>query len=324
MIHDTSAASSPPDRIRIGISSCLLGERVRYDGNHKQDSFIRETLGRVFDFIAVCPEVAIGMGVPRPPIRLTGDPQSPRVVGVQDPALDVTAALTAYGRRMALELDGISGYIFKGKSPSCGLRRVKVYGGGAPSMRGTGVYAREIVQRRPLLPAEEEGRLGDPVLRENFIARVFAYRRWQSLLASGFSVGKLVEFHTAHKLSLMSHGTEYYRALGRLVADAKSHRPAVLCERYGAAFMAALQRSATHKRHTDVLMHVMGYLKTRLDKGDKAELLEVIESYRLGHVPLIVPITLLRHYFRRFPDEYIAKQVYLNPHPAELMLRNGI
>ncbi|MEK7323426.1 MAG: DUF523 and DUF1722 domain-containing protein [Pseudomonadota bacterium] len=324
MMHDIPAAPCPSDRIRIGISSCLLGQQVRYDGNHKHDAFITDTLGAVFDFIAVCPEVAIGMGVPRPPIRLTGDVQAPRAVGVQDPALDVTAALTAYGRRMALELDGISGYIFKGKSPSCGLRRVKVYGGGAPSMQGIGLYAREIVQRRPLLPAEEEGRLGDPVLRENFIARVFAYRRWHALLADGFSVGKLVAFHTAHKLSLMAHGTEYYRALGRLVAEAKSQRPAALCEHYGGEFMAALRRPASRKRHTDVLMHVMGYLKTRLDRGDKAELLELIEAYRVGHVPLIVPITLLKHYFRRFPDEYIAKQVYLNPHPAELMLRNGI
>ncbi len=324
MPQNTPPSPARTDRISIGISSCLLGERVRFDGNHKQDAFITGTLGLVFDFVPVCPEVAIGMGVPRPPIRLTGDPQSPRAVGVKDISLDVTAALTAYGRRMAVELEGISGYIFKGKSPSCGTRRVKVYSGGAPSLQGVGVYAREIIQRQPLLPAEEEGRLGDPVLRENFIARVFAYRRWQSLLASGFSVGKLVEFHTVHKLSLMAHGTEYYRALGRLVAEAKSHRPGVLCERYGAEFMAALQRPATRKRHTNVLLHTMGYLKTRLDRADKAELLELIEAYRLGHLPLIVPITLLKHYFRRFPDEYIVKQSYLHPHPAELMLRNGI
>ena len=264
------------------------------------------------------------MGVPRPPIQLVGEAAQPRAIGVGDPALDVTAALTAYGRRMAVELDDISGYIFKAKSPSCGLLRVKVYQSGAASPRGVGLYAREIAQRQPLLPAEEEGRLGDPVLRENFIARVFAYRRWQELLASGFSVGKLVEFHAAHKLVLMSHSTVYYRALGRLVADAKAHRPAALCERYGAEFMAALQHPATRKRHTNVLQHLMGYLKKHLDHGDKVELLELIDAYRLGRVPLIVPITLLKHHFRRFPDPYIDKQLYLRPHPAELMLRNGI
>ena len=321
MSEDTRAAS---EKISVGISSCLLGEKVRFDGNHKHDAFITGTLGRFFDFVPLCPELAIGMGVPRPPIRLTGEPQAPRAVGVKDPSMDVTAALTAYGRRMALELEGISAYIFKGKSPSCGMQRVKVYGEGVPSTRGVGLYAREIMARQPLLPVEEEGRLGDPVLRENFIARVFAYRRWQALLASGFSVGKLVEFHAIHKYVLMTHGPVSYRALGRLVAEAKSQRPGALCERYGAEFMAALRRPATRKRHANVLMHLMGYLKKHIDGGDKAELVEVIESYRLGRVPLIVPITLLKHYFRRFPNDYIAKQVYLNPHPAELMLRNGI
>ncbi len=321
MNHQPSATAA---KIVIGISSCLLGDKVRFDGNHKHDAYITGTLSQVFDFVPLCPEVAIGMGVPRPPIRLTGDSQAPRAVGVKDPALDVTAALTAYGRRMALELEGISAYIFKGKSPSCGMQRVKVYGGGAPSTQGVGIYAREIMARQPLLPVEEEGRLGDPLLRENFIARVFAYRRWQDLLASGFSVGKLVEFHARHKYVLMAHGSVYYRALGRLVAEAKSQRPGALCERYGAEFMAALRRPATRKRHANVLLHLMGYLKKHIDGGDKAELVEVIESYRLGRVPLIVPITLLKHYFRRFPDDYIAKQVYLNPHPAELMLRNGI
>jgi len=320
----TLSATAQHDKVRVGISACLLGERVRYDGNHKHDAYITGTLAKVFEFVAVCPEVAIGMGVPRPPIRLVGEAAEPRAVGVADPDLDVTAALSAYGRRMAVKLDDISGYIFKAKSPSCGLLRVKVYQSGAASLRGVGLYAREIAQRQPLLPAEEEGRLGDPILRENFIARVFAYRRWQELLASGFSVGKLVEFHAAHKLVLMSHGTVYYRALGRLVADAKAHRPASLCERYGAEFMAALQHPATRKRHTNVLQHLLGYLKKHLDHGDKAELLELIDAYRLGLLPLIVPITLLKHHFRRSPDPYIDKQVYLHPHPAELMLRNGI
>lgn len=311
-------------KIRVGISACLLGDKVRYDGNHKHDAFITGTLGKVFEFIPVCPEVAIGMGVPRPPIRLVGHPLQPRAVGVADPSLDVTTPLTAYGRRMGVELKGISGYLFKSRSPSCGVWRVKVYDGGAAAKQGTGLFAREIVTRQPLLPVEEEGRLGDPTLRENFITRVFAYHRWQELLTSGFTVSKLVEFHAAHKLLLMSHGTVYYRALGRLVAEAKNHRPNRLIDRYGSEFMAALKHIATRKRHANVLMHLMGYFKKQLDRDDKAELLHLIEIYRLGQVPLIVPITLLKHHIRRFPNPYVQQQVYLHPHPMELMLRNGL
>lgn len=312
-----------PLKIRVGISACLVGDKVRYDGNHKRDAYITGTLGQVFEFVPVCPEVAIGMGVPRPPIRLVGDPLSPRAVGVKDAALDVTEALRDYGRRKAAELESISGYIFKSRSPSCGMQGVAVHGG-ASGARSAGLYAREIMTRHTLLPVEEEGRLGDPVLRENFITRIFAYRRWQALLASGFTLAKLVDFHTAHKLLLMSHGAVYYRALGRRVAEAKNVESAVLAESYGAEFMAALKHVATRKRHANVLMHLMGYLKKRLDREDKAELLDIIERYRLGQLPLIVPITLLKHHFRRFPNAYIAKQVYLHPHPAELMLHNGI
>lgn len=312
-------------KIRVGVSACLMGEPVRYDGNHKRDSYITDTLGAVFDFVPVCPEVAVGMGVPRPPIRLVGDPLSPRALGVDDPALDVTQALIAYGRRMALELDDISAYIFKSRSPSCGMARVKVYGSGkAPNAQGTGLYAQEIMTRRPLLPVEEEGRLTDPALRDNFIERVFAYRRWQQLLASGFSVAKLVEFHSIHKLSLMAHGPIYYRALGRLVAQGGALRPRQLYEQYGASFMEALRHPATRKRHTNVLQHLMGYLKKRIDRTDKAELMELIDAYRLGLVPLIAPTTLLKHHFRRFPNSYVDKQVYLYPDPEEALLRSRI
>lgn len=314
------------EKIRIGISSCLLGEQVRFDHGHKRDGYITGTLSAYCEFVPVCPEVAIGLGVPREPIHLVGDPAQPRAVGVRSPERDVTAALLAYGQRMARELDDIAGYIFKSRSPSCGMERVKLYptGGGAARKMGVGIYARQIMAARPLLPVEEEGRLNDPVLRENFIERVFAYQRWRALLARGLTPARLVRFHTAHKLALMAHGAEQYRALGRLVADAGSRPVDQLAREYGSGFMSALRHRATRKRHTDVLMHLMGFLKHEIDAGDKAEMLELLDAYRNGRVPLVVPITLLKHHFRRHPHSYVEQQVYLEPHPEELMLRNHI
>ncbi len=312
-------------RIRIGISSCLLGAKVRYDGNHKLDTFITETLGRHFEFVPVCPEVAIGLGVPRPPIRLVGSGADVRAVGIADPTLDVTAKLAHYGARMGRELDDISGYLFKSKSPSCGMERVKVYPekGGPGVKQGRGVYAAAFMAAQPLLPVEEEGRLGDPVLRENFIEAVFAYRRWQELLARGLSAARLVEFHTRHKLMLMAHSPERYRALGRLIAGVSRAKVRATADKYVLAFMDALRVPPTRARHTNVLMHVMGYFKKDLDTADKRELLERIHAYRRGHVPRIVPLTLLNHYLRRHPQPYLAGQHYLDPGPDELMLRCG-
>ena len=310
--------------IRIGISSCLLGERVRFDGNHKQDSYILGTLSQVFEFVPICPEVAIGLGVPREPIRLEGEPEAPRALGVRTKTLDVTDALEGYGRRVAAELEDISGYILKSKSPSCGMERVKVYRGDMPSRQGRGIFARVLLQARPLLPAEEEGRLGDPVLRENFIERVFAYRRWQALAAAGPTPSGLVRFHTIHKLALMAHSPEAYQRLGRLVAGVGRHPSEALAAQYIEDFMAALRQRATRQRHTNVLQHLMGYLKKTLSRADKAEMLDLIDAYRRGLVPLIVPVTLLKHHFRQHPDPYVDQQTYLNPHPRELMLRNGI
>jgi uncharacterized protein YbgA (DUF1722 family)/uncharacterized protein YbbK (DUF523 family) len=316
----------PRTPIRIGISSCLLGELVRFDGQHKRDAYITGTLAAHFTFVPVCPEVAIGLGVPRQPIRLVADGAAPpRALGVRDPALDASAALRAYGRRMAAELDDLSGYLFKRASPSCGMERVKVYRpeGGAPSVRGVGIYAEAFMAAQPLLPVEEEGRLGDPTLRENFIERVYAYHRWRALLAAGLSPARLVAFHECHKLALLAHGAEPGRRLGRLVAEAGRRPLAGLREAYGAAFMALLRRKATPRSHANVLQHLQGYLKRVLDAGDKAELGETIEAYRTGQVPLIVPLTLLKHHFRRHPHPYVAGQTYLESHPAELLLRSG-
>lgn len=313
------------EKIRLGISQCLLGDKVRYDGTHKQDRYITDTLGRYFELVPVCPEVAIGLGVPREPIRLEGDAAAPRAVGVRDKSLDVTTPLLRYGRDTAKALTDISGYILKSKSPSCGVGRVKVYhpGGRGSDTQGMGLFVAGFKARQPLLPMEEEGRLCDPVLRENFIERVYAYRRWQFLNAARITPARLMRFHADHKLSLMAHGAEALRELGRIVARPDQRRIRAVADEYSAGFMAALARHATRKRHTNVLQHLAGYLKRQLVADDQAELQAVIEAYRLGQVPLAVPLTLLNHHFRRHPDPYVARQTYLNPHPHELLLRNA-
>ena len=319
------ASPSAPSaaKIRIGISSCLLGEEVRFDGGHKHDSYITGTLGLYFEFVPVCPEMAVGLGKPREPIRLEGDAERPRAVGTRSKDLDVTDALDAYGRRMGRELAGISGYLLKRASPSCGMERVKVYGpSGAPSRQGVGIYARALMETQPLLPVEEEGRLGDPVLRENFVQRVFVYHRWQQLAARGVTAAGLVNFHTRHKLIVMAHNQAAYRRLGQLVAGAGRGRIDALAGEYIAGLMETLRKRANRKGHANVLMHLMGYLKREIDGEDKTELVEAIDAYRRGLVPLVVPATLLRHHFRRHPDPYVEGQHYLEPHPRELMLRN--
>ncbi len=313
------------EKITVGISSCLLGVEVRFDGGHKLDNYITGTLGEYFDFIPLCPEVAIGLPVPRPPIRLVRQDDGIHVVGVKDPTVDVTDKLHAYGRKMAWQLSGISGFILKRASPSCGMERVKVYAPDGRSIdKASGAFAEELMKAQPLLPVEEEGRLGDPGLRENFIMRVFVYHRWQQLLGSPVSAKKLIDFHAAHKYLVMAHNQASYRRMGKLLADAGNEDPKALAQHYIEELMGALRRPATRKQHANVLQHLMGYLKNQLDSEDKAEMVEVIAQYRKGFIPLVVPITLLRHHFRRHPHEYIERQVYLSPHPHELMLHNMI
>lgn len=320
---DLPEKSAPP--IRVATSSCLLGEEVRYDGGHKHNGYLTKTLARYFELLPFCPEVAIGLGVPRPPVRLVSKGGQVRVVGVADPALDVTEDLVAYGHIVAARLNDVSGYIFKRGSPSCGMERVKIYSDkGIPVDSGAGLYAQTIMQALPLLPTEEEGRLLDPVLRENFVERVFVYHRWQSLCRSEPTPPKLIDFHTNHKFSILAHDEKAYRELGQIVAQAGGADFPQLVERYATLLMSAMSKRATRKLHSNVLMHIMGFLKDKLDSGDKAELLDIIEQYRRGQIPLIVPVTLLKHYLRRCPDPYIARQYYLNPHPEELMLRNSL
>jgi uncharacterized protein YbgA (DUF1722 family)/uncharacterized protein YbbK (DUF523 family) len=313
-------------QIRVGISTCLLGREVRFDGGHKRDAFLTDTFGQFVEWVPVCPEVEAGFGTPREAMRLVSRGDVIALVTVRS-GIDLTARLERYASARVDKLAGeqLSGYVLKKDSPSCGMERVKVYdANNVPARTGTGLFAAALRARYPALPIEEEGRLSDPRLRDNFIERVFAYRRLLDLFGARWSVGALVRFHTAHKLTLMSHSVEAYRSLGRLVADAASLDRAELRERYASEFMRALEAIATPRRHTNVLQHMAGYFKTLLNEGDKAELTSTIEDYRLGLVPLIVPITLIRHHVQHHAVEYLAGQVYLAPHPKELMLRNHV
>lgn len=312
------------DKIPIAVSSCLLGQEVRYDGSHKHNGYITQTLGTYFEYTSFCPEVAIGLGIPRPTIQLVQIEDTIRVRGTRNPELDVTDALQAYARSIVPMLEGFCGYIFKKSSPSCGMERVKVYLNGNPVTSGRGVYTEVIMRELPELPAEEEGRLMDPVLRENFIERVFVYHRWQQLKCKGLTAAGLVQFHTEHKFTLLAHNESVYRELGRQIAEIGNASLESFAQIYIRSFMQALSLPATRKTHTNVLMHIMGYVKSSLTTEDKRELLDILEKYRQGQVPLIVPITLLKHYLRRYPNEYIQQQIYLNPHPEELMLRNSL
>ncbi|MFM1897121.1 MAG: hypothetical protein RLZZ385_2195 [Pseudomonadota bacterium] len=313
-------------KIPVGISSCLLGENVRFDGGHKLHSYIEQTLGQYFEFRPFCPELAIGLGVPRKPIRLVRHPGSDTVhcVGVTEPERDFTAALTNIAHEQLPWQQELCGYILKKGSPSCGMERVKVYTSRMPSTDGAGIYAATMMANLPHLPVEEEGRLGDSRLRENFIQRVYVTYRWRQLLAEGLSVGGLVDFHARHKLIIMSRDQRANRELGQLVAATTRGNLGDNAEIYHGRLMTTLKKVATPRNHVNVLQHIQGYLKKQLDKDDKAELVQCIENYRQGLVPLIVPITLLNHHFRRNPDDYIARSWYMQPYPAELSLTNTL
>ncbi len=322
-MHEPSTERKP----RIAISACLTGHSVRYNGGHKASDLCRTQLEAHFDWLPVCPEVAIGLGVPRDPIRLVGDPEHPSVVGTRDPGNDLTGPLRTYGEQMAAELDDICGYIFMQKSPSCGLERVKVYqDNGYPAPQGgTGAYAAAFCACRPDLPVEEEGRLHDPVLRENFISRVYAYADWQHLLAQGLSRGALVRFHSRYKYLLMANNPQAYRQLGRLLGSmSRDDDPQEIGPRNFSQLMQALRRCASRGTHGNVLQHLSGYFKGAMTPQDKAELQHIIDQYQQGVVPLVVPLTLLKHYLRKHPDPYLLQQAYLQPHPDSLGLRNAV
>ncbi|WP_455211374.1 YbgA family protein [Kaarinaea lacus] len=300
------------NRIVVGVSSCLLGQQVRFDGNHKHNKTVTDQLSKHWEYVPICPEMAIGMGVPRRPIRLHGDESTPRAIGVSDKSIDVTHALIEFGQRKAKELSNISGYIFKKGSPSCGMERIKVYHGenNLLSTNGVGLYAKQIMDANPLLPVEEEGRLADQGLRENFIQRVYVYHTWQQLTQAGLTAQQLIQFHTQIKFTLLAHCEQTYRQLGRLIADLTKDSLNEIANEYIAQLMQGLKKPATRTRHCNVLMHIMGFLKRHLNSADKQELIEAIEHYKVGAVSIDVPKVLLRHHLRYAPSRYIEQQLY--------------
>ncbi|GAB3370318.1 2-thiouracil desulfurase family protein [Azotobacter armeniacus] len=291
---------------KIAISACLLGEPVHFNAGHKESPLCSRILANHFDLVPLCPEMAIGLDMPRQPTRLVGDPASPRAVGT------------------AGELGDLDGFIFMQKTPSCGLERVKVYRDDGQTVPGgaRGLFAAAFCARRPDLPVEEDGRLHDPVLRENFITRVFVHADWRQLLGRGLSRQAILDFHARHKYLLMASHPQQYRALGRLLGEIGQHAPEEFGPRYLIQLMAALRQCASRGSHGNVLQHLCGYLRPALNPDERKELQRLIEQYRLGILPLVVPLTLLKHHFRRHPHPYVARQVYLQPHPEELGLRN--
>lgn len=312
--------------IRLGISRCLLGDEVRFDGGHKRDNFLTEVLGQYVEWIPVCPEVEAGLGTPREAMRLVGNPHRPRLMTItskHDYTPDMETMIEE--RLESLEHLNLSGFVFKKGSPSCGLERVRVYTvQGMPSHSGSGMFARAFRDAFPLIPVEEEGRLCDPSIRENFIERVFCYRRLQDLIQHELNRQELIRFHTIHKYLLLSHSPQHYKTMGQLVAQAERYRPKDLTVKYAELFMNTLSVRATVRKHVNVLQHIVGHFKKRLDPREKAELSGVVSDYHHELTPLIVPLTLIKHYVHIFDMSYIRDQVYLNPHPKELMLRNHV
>ncbi len=314
------------EKIRLGISTCLLGEPVRFDGGHKWDRFLTDTLGQYVEYVPVCPEVECGLGIPREPLRLVGDWQNPRLITVRT-NLDQTDRMKEWAKRKILELEkeDLCGFIFKSGSPSSGMERVKVYDrNGVPAKRGVGIFARAFIDHLPLLPVEDEGRLNDPHLRENFIERIFALKRWREVLREKPSRGKLIDFHTRNKLLLLSHSPNHYQQMGRWVAQGKKAPLKELYARYQTLFLEALKVKATSKKNANVLQHMMGYFKDQLSADEKQELLDIIDRFRQEFLPLIVPVTLITHYVRKYKQPYLLEQSYLQPHPTELQLRNHV
>ncbi len=312
-------------KITIGISSCLLGNKVRYDGQHKYDHFLAETLGTYLIFIPVCPEVECGLPVPRDAMRLVGNPENPELVTIKT-KVNFTEKMKAWGevRLNELESEKLCGFIFKSKSPSSGMERIKVYPeqGGAAGKNGVGIFAAMFMKKFPYLPVEDDGRLHDPEIRENFIERVFTYNRWNEMIENENSVNGLLQFHAKHKLMLMAHSPEHYRSTGKLAASADKINLKKIQSDYLILLMDGLKKNATPKKNYNVLQHILGYFKKELTHDEKNEALEVLDNYKKELVPLIVPVTLLNHYVSRYNKEYLKDQYYLHPHPLELKLRN--
>jgi len=313
-------------KAKLGISACLLGQKVRYDGGHKQDYFLTETFGRYVEWVPVCPELEVGMGVPRESVRLVGTTDEPKMIAERS-GKDWTAEMNSYADKRVKSLKALelAGYVFKKNSPSCGMERLRLYNAkGVSSRDGRGLFASAVMKELPLLPVEEEGRLNDPVLRENFIEKVFAYHRWQEFTKGRKSVRALIAFHTNHKLLVLAHSDPHYRRLGRMVAEAKKLAIGVVYEQYGRILMEALAVHATAKKHCNVLEHMIGYFSRQLSADERKEIVDLVVDFRRQLIPLIVPLTLVRHYVNKYHVAYLQEQIYLEPSPKELMLRNHV
>ncbi len=312
------------EKIKLGISTCLLGENVRYDGGHKLDRFLTDTFGQYVQYVPVCPEVECGLGVPRESMRLEGDPNSPRLVTIRTKQ-DMTDRMIRWAQKRVAEIENVDlcGFIFKSKSPSSGMGRVRVYRKeGKPVKKGVGIFAKVFMEHFPLLPVEDEGRLRDPRLRENFIERIFTLKRWREVITKKESRENVVDFHTKHKLLILSHSPKHCQAMGRLVARVKDLSLREFYQQYQTLLIESVHLKATPKKNANVLQYMMGYFKEQLSSDEKQELLEVVDHYRTGSLPLVAPLTLIGHYVRKFDQPYLKQQVYLNPHPLELQLRN--
>ncbi len=313
-------------QIKIGISSCVLGERVRFDSGHKVSKFVTKELSPYFEFVPVCPEVGSGMPVPRPTIRLMSNEDRIALVETKDPTKEHTQAVVDYSKNKVVELEReeLCGYIVCAKSPTCGMERVKVYKKNSAENVGVGLYTNELMKAMPWLPVEEDGRLNDPVLKENFITRIYTLRDFYDSVGDEPTRGKIVAFHSRYKLTLMAHHPASYKELGKLVANVKDYDIEEFYKLYRVALMAAVSHRASRKNNTNVLMHLQGYFKRELSKSQKKELRQVIEDYRVGLLPLLAPLTLIKHYLADHPDAYLEDQAFLQPHPQELRLRYGL
>jgi uncharacterized protein YbgA (DUF1722 family)/uncharacterized protein YbbK (DUF523 family) len=314
------------EKIKLGVSACLMGEPVRWNGGHSKDRYLTDILGQYVEYVPVCPEVECGMGVPRETLRLVGDPDNPNLV-TSKTNIDHTQKMTQWAKKRVKELEkeNLCGFVFKKKSPSSGLFRVPVRTSkGMPQKKGQGIFARVFTEHFPLVPVEEDGRLNDSKLRETFIEQIFTLMRWRETLSKKKSMGNLVDFQTRHKLMMMSHSPNHMRVMGKLVAGGKALDIKDVFTQYEILLLWVLSLKTTLKKNINVLQHIMGYFKKQLSPDEKQELLEIIGSYRQEHVPLIVPVTLLNHYVRKYQQPYLAQQVYLNPHPIALKLRNHV
>ncbi len=314
------------EKIKIGISSCLLGNDVRWNGGHKRDRYLTDTLGQFVEWVPVCPEVEVGLGIPRETLRLVGDPEDPQLLTTKT-KIDHTDSMKkwARGRLKELAQEDLCGFVFKSDSPSSGMVRVKVYGKkGMPQKKGVGIFARAFMDHFPLIPVEDDGRLRNPLIRENFIEQVFTLKRWRDTRARRSCVGNVVDFHSRNKLVLMAHSPKHLKQMGAMTAQGKGMGCSLLYLEYEKLLLEALRLKTTIKKHYNVMLHMLGYFRQDLSADEKQELLAVMGHYKEQLVPLVVPLTLFKHYVRKYDQPYLAQQTYLNPHPVDLKLRNHV